>query len=35
MEELEEIIESFEGNKSLSPGGYNFNFIKMFWGLLK
>lgn len=33
-EEIEEVIDSFEGNKSPGPDGYNFNFIKRFWDLM-
>lgn len=35
IEEVEDIVQSFDGNKSPSPDGYNFKFIHMFWSLIK
>lgn len=35
FEEVEEVVKSFDGNKSPGPDGYNFNFIQSFWGLIK
>lgn len=35
MEELEEVINRFEGNKSPGPDGYNFNFIQKILDLVK
>lgn len=34
-EEVEEVVNSFEGNKSPGPDGFNFNFFQSFWDLLK
>lgn len=34
-EEVEEVIHSFDGNKSPGPDEYNFKFIQSFWGLIK
>lgn len=35
LEELEDAIWSYEGNKSRGPNGFNFNFIKVHWDMLK
>lgn len=35
MEEAEEAVESCEGNKAPGPDGFNFNFIKKYWGTIK
>lgn len=32
---MEEVVQSFDGNKSPGLDGYNFNFILSFWGLIK
>ncbi|GAU21795.1 hypothetical protein TSUD_176400 [Trifolium subterraneum] len=33
--EIEEVMLSSDGDKSLGPDGFNFAFFKRFWGLLK
>lgn len=35
MEEVKEVVNSFEGNKSPGPYGYNLKFIQTFWYMLK
>lgn len=35
FEEVEEVVQSFEGNKSPGPDGFNFKFIQNFWSILK
>ncbi|XP_057418699.1 uncharacterized protein LOC130712900 [Lotus japonicus] len=35
MEEIREVVWDCEGDKSLSPDGFNFKFIKSFWYLLQ
>jgi hypothetical protein len=35
LEEIEEVVHSSDGNKSPGPDGFNFSFIKKFWGMLK
>jgi hypothetical protein len=35
MEELEEVVNECDGNKSPGPDGFNFNFVKSFWYLMK
>jgi hypothetical protein len=35
LEEIEVVVMESDGNKSLGPDGYNFNFVKNFWSLLK
>lgn len=35
FEEVEDAALSCDGNKSPGPDGFNFNFIKRFWGCLK
>lgn len=35
FEELEDIIDSFDGDKSPGSVRYNFNFIKRFWEIMK
>lgn len=35
LEEVEEIINSCDGNKSPGPNDFNFCFVKTFWVLLK
>lgn len=35
LEEVEEIVHSFDGNKSPGLDGYNFKFIQTFWSLIK
>jgi len=34
-EEIEEVVKSSDGNKSLCPNSFNFAFIKRFWALMK
>jgi len=34
-EEIEAVVKECDGNKSPSPDGFNFAFIKRFWYLLK
>jgi hypothetical protein len=34
-EELAAVIVDSDGNKSPGPDGFNFNFFKKFWGILK
>lgn len=33
--EIEDVVSSFDGNKSLGPDGFNFSFVKANWHLLK
>jgi hypothetical protein len=35
LEEIEGVIMDCDGNKSLGPDEFNFNFVKSFWSLLK
>jgi hypothetical protein len=35
LEEIEEVVMESDGNKSPGPDGFNFNFIKAFWSLMK
>jgi hypothetical protein len=35
LEEIEGVVMECDGNKSPGPDGFNFNFVKSFWGLLK
>ncbi|PNX99671.1 cysteine-rich receptor-like protein kinase, partial [Trifolium pratense] len=35
LEEIEEVVKCSDGNKSPGPDGFNFAFLKKFWGLLK
>jgi hypothetical protein len=35
LEEIEVVVKDCEGNKSPGPDGFNFNFVKSFWSLLK
>lgn len=35
MEELENAVNSCDGNKARGSDGFNFNFFKKFWGILK
>jgi hypothetical protein len=35
LEEIEEVVKHSDGNKSPGPDGFNFAFMKKFWGLLK
>jgi hypothetical protein len=35
LEEIEEVVLESDGNKSPGPDGFNFNFVKSFWYLLK
>jgi hypothetical protein len=35
MEEIEDVVRSCDGNKSLGPDGFNFAFIKEFWSLMR
>jgi hypothetical protein len=35
MEEIEEVVRCSDGNKSPGPDGFNFAFLKKFWGMLK
>jgi hypothetical protein len=35
LEEIEEVVSECDGNKSPGPDGFNFNFFKAFWNLLK
>jgi tRNA splicing ligase len=35
LEEIEGVIMDCDGNKSPGPDGFNFNFVKSFWSLLK
>jgi hypothetical protein len=35
LEEMEEVVSDCDGSKSPGPDGFNFNFVKSFWGLLK
>lgn len=35
LEEVTEIVYSFDGNKCPGPDGFNFKFIQSFWDLLK
>jgi hypothetical protein len=35
LEEIEEVVTECDGNKSPGPDGFNFNFVKSFWYLLK
>jgi hypothetical protein len=34
LEEIEEVVKTSDGNKSPGPDGFNFAFLKRFWGLL-
>jgi hypothetical protein len=34
-EEVRAVVADADGNKSPGPDGFNFNFFKKFWGLLK
>jgi hypothetical protein len=31
-EEIEEVVRSIDGSKSPGPDGFNFTFLKKFWG---
>ncbi|MCH99194.1 LINE-1 reverse transcriptase like, partial [Trifolium medium] len=35
LEEIEEAVKGCDGNKSPGPDGFNFAFLKKFWGMLK
>jgi hypothetical protein len=35
LEEVTEVVMSFDGSKSPGPDGFNFAFVKEFWDLLK
>jgi hypothetical protein len=35
MEEIEEVVQCSDGNKSPGPDGFNFAFLKNFWDLIK
>jgi hypothetical protein len=35
MEEIEEVVRCSDGNKCPGPDGFNFAFVKKFWGILK
>jgi hypothetical protein len=35
MEEIEAVVKDSDGNKSPGPDGFNFTFIKEFWGLMR
>lgn len=35
LDELEKAVDSCDGNKCPWPDGFNFNFIKAFWELIK
>jgi hypothetical protein len=35
LEEIEEVVSECDGNKSPGPDGFNFNFVKKFWSLMK
>jgi hypothetical protein len=35
LDEIEGVINECDGNKSPGPDGFNFNFVKAFWHLLK
>jgi hypothetical protein len=35
LEEIEEVVKECDGNKSPGPDGFNFNFVKSFWSLMK
>jgi hypothetical protein len=35
LEEIEEVVSECDGNKSPGPDGFNFNFVKNFWSLMK
>ncbi|WJX67033.1 hypothetical protein P8452_51532 [Trifolium repens] len=35
LEEIEVVVAESDGNKSPGPDGFNFNFVKQFWHLLK
>jgi hypothetical protein len=35
LEEIDAVVKESDGNKSLGPDGFNFNFLKAFWELLR
>jgi hypothetical protein len=35
LEEIEEVVRCSDGNKCPGPDGFNFAFLKKFWGMLK
>jgi hypothetical protein len=35
LEEIEDVVLECDGNKSPGPDGFNFNFVKSFWHILK
>jgi hypothetical protein len=35
LEEIEVVVLDCDGNKSPGPGGFNFNFMKAFWSMMK
>jgi hypothetical protein len=35
LEEIEEVVSDCDGNKSPGSDGFNFNFVKKFWSLMK
>jgi hypothetical protein len=35
LEEIEDVINDCDGNKSPGPDGFNFNFVKAFWSVMK
>jgi hypothetical protein len=35
LEEIEEVVVESDGNKCPGPDGFNFNFVKHFWSLMK
>jgi hypothetical protein len=34
-EEVKEVVQQCEGNKSYGPDGFNFSFVKKFWHIIK
>lgn len=35
MDELDHVVQSYDGDKNPSPNGSNFKFIQAFWGLMQ
>jgi hypothetical protein len=35
LEEIEAVVRECDGNKSPGPDGFNFAFVKEFWGLMR
>jgi hypothetical protein len=35
MDEIEKVVMDCDGNKSPGPDGFNFNFVKAFWNVMK